>query len=83
MTFLDANHCPGAAMVLFRTKFNRTYLHVGDFRWCDDMKDMKCLQPFAASLMSPKRLDALYLDTTYCSPNYRFPKQVVQLMISW
>jgi len=31
VTLLDANHCPGSAMVLFRLKTGKTYLHVGAY----------------------------------------------------
>ena len=32
MTFLDANHCPGAAMILFEPIGRPPVLHTGDFR---------------------------------------------------
>ena len=32
MTFLDANHCPGAAMILFEPPGRPPVLHSGDFR---------------------------------------------------
>ena len=34
VTLLDANHCPGSAMVLFRLRDGRCFLHVGPFRGC-------------------------------------------------
>ena len=30
---VPANHCPGAALILIRTKEGRTLLHTGDFRY--------------------------------------------------
>ena len=32
VTFLDANHCPGAAMILFEVPGRRPVLHSGDCR---------------------------------------------------
>ena len=34
MTFVDANHCPGAAMILFEPVGKAPVLHTGDFRCC-------------------------------------------------
>ena len=34
VTFLDANHCPGAVMILFQVPGRRPVLHCGDCR-CD------------------------------------------------
>ncbi|KAG0586268.1 hypothetical protein KC19_2G077400 [Ceratodon purpureus] len=64
--FLEANHCPGAALILFQTCGQRI-LHTGDFRACKDM------QSYPDLLRA--RVTSLYLDTTYCSPKYNFPLQ--------
>ena len=72
MLFLDANHCPGAVMALFRIN-TRSVLHVGDFRWNNAlMMKMPEIRQFATLHY---RLDELYLDTTYCDPRYKLPSQ--------
>ena len=78
VTFFDANHCPGAAMAYFFDKVTkRTVLHTGDFRADEDkvQKNEKLME----TLKRNGRLDELYLDTTYCNPNYDFPRQKVAL----
>lgn len=64
---LDANHCPGAAMLLLLLPDKQIVLHTGDFRADPSMETYPEL--------SSCRVQTLYLDTTYCSPEYTFPKQ--------
>ncbi|KAG2762757.1 hypothetical protein JG687_00001479 [Phytophthora cactorum] len=87
VTFMDANHCPGSAIILFRLKDGKTYLHTGDFRFNRTMLDYHALQPHIPTgdetidhngkIVGLKRLDGVYLDTTYCDPKYTFPTQQV------
>jgi DNA ligase-1 len=69
VTFIDANHCPGAAQVLFELPDGRRYIHCGDMRYSTKLLDNPHLQRF-------KNADAVFLDNTYAHPRHAFPPQV-------
>ncbi|KAK3285179.1 hypothetical protein CYMTET_7194 [Cymbomonas tetramitiformis] len=68
VTFVDANHCPGAVQILFKLQNGAKYIHSGDFRFHEAFKDDSTLLGFRGAT-------ALFLDTTYCNPRYIFPLQ--------
>ncbi len=70
VTVFDANHCPGALLILFETSVSTT-LHVGDFRW---NKRILAESPRLAEF-KPRQLTHLFLDTTFNNPRYDFPPQ--------
>ncbi|KAI9137652.1 DNA repair metallo-beta-lactamase-domain-containing protein [Paraphysoderma sedebokerense] len=77
VTLIDANHCPGSALFLFRVPNPPHYrsqfsyhFHTGDFRAHPSILAHPSLQ---IHLSQP--LDTLYLDTTYIKPSYIFPSQ--------
>ncbi|KAJ0491805.1 putative sterile alpha motif domain, DNA repair metallo-beta-lactamase [Helianthus annuus] len=74
VTCFDANHCPGAVIILFEPPNGKAILHTGDFRFSEDMTKIASLQT---------RVHTLVLDTTYCDPQYDFPKQeaVIQYVL--
>ncbi|XP_050364634.1 DNA cross-link repair protein SNM1 [Argentina anserina] len=75
VTCLDANHCPGSIIILFEPPSSKAVLHTGDFRFSEDAASM--------SVVRTSSIHTLILDTTYCNPQYDFPKQeaVIQFVI--
>lgn len=66
-TFYEANHCPGAVIIIFETPSGHRYLHTGDFRACPEMEniyDLNCAP-----------IDCCFLDTTFCDTTKTFPCQ--------
>ncbi|KAK2965563.1 hypothetical protein RJ640_018729 [Escallonia rubra] len=75
VTCFDANHCPGSILILFEPPSGKAVLHTGDFRLSEEMMGISILQTFP--------FHSLILDSTYCDPQYDFPKQdaVIQFVI--
>ncbi|KAI8801268.1 beta-lactamase-like protein [Cladochytrium replicatum] len=71
IVLLDANHCPGAAMLLVEFESDdgkrKKYLHTGDFRFHQRMTSWQEWQLYDLPI------DTLFLDTTYCHPKHKFP----------
>ncbi|RJE19525.1 repair protein PSO2 SNM1 [Aspergillus sclerotialis] len=86
VTLIEANHCPGSALFLFEKQLgpdplSRTQrvLHCGDFRASPAHAQHPLLRPETFDPVTGQRryqkIDVCYLDTTYLSPKYSFPRQ--------
>ena len=75
---MDANHCPGAVMFLFKGKFG-TVLHTGDFRFHEKMLENPWLCPPEKRNKNMRAVtvdvDFLNLDNTFANSNYDFPSK--------
>ena len=73
ITFYDANHCPGAAIVAIQFADETVHLHTGDMRYHEKMKTYPVIRKAVAN----RKLDIVYLDTTYGHPKHDFVAQGV------
>ncbi|CAG9313598.1 DCLRE1B_1 [Blepharisma stoltei] len=73
VTFIDANHCIGAVMILFQGEMG-TVLHTGDFRYIPSMLEHPALLDSSGQAIT---INHLFLDNTFCSPEYNFPPREV------
>ncbi|OAY66472.1 5' exonuclease Apollo [Ananas comosus] len=76
VTTIDAHHCPGAVMYLFRGEFG-CVLYTGDFRWELRSKRAMMGKKTLLEALQGDKVDALYLDNTYCHPSFSFPPREV------
>ncbi len=72
ITFYDANHCPGAAIVHVVDQRNKHYVHTGDFRF--HQHKFSTYTEIQKSIQQ-RCIDVLYLDTTYSKPKHDFLPQ--------
>ncbi|XP_058090887.1 uncharacterized protein LOC131237218 [Magnolia sinica] len=76
VTPIDAHHCPGAVMYLFRGDFG-CMLYTGDFRW-ETANDRALLgKSMLLGALGGDEVDFLYIDNTYCNPSFSFPPREV------
>ena len=72
ITAIDAAHAPGSCCFVIKDlKSGVTHLHVGDFRYDSHLKEDEGWKKYA------KNITNLYLDTTYCNPQYDFKERKV------
>ncbi|XP_047336520.1 5' exonuclease Apollo-like [Impatiens glandulifera] len=73
---IDAHHCPGAVMFLFRGDFGNM-LYTGDFRWESNSERAVIGRSMLLGALKNDKLDIIYMDNTYCHPSYTFPSREV------
>jgi DNA cross-link repair 1A protein len=69
ITFYNAHHCPCAAIILIELpEIGKVHLHTGDMRYHDQMLQYPRLKQAATD----RRLDTIWLDTTYALATRNF-----------
>ncbi|XP_042519825.1 5' exonuclease Apollo-like [Macadamia integrifolia] len=76
VTAIDAHHCPGAVMLLFRGEFG-CILYTGDFRWESTSERANLGKNTLVNALMGDKVDFIHLDNTYCNPLYSFPPREV------
>lgn len=72
VTAFDANHCPGAVVLVFESSNGHVYCHTGDFRATEELA--RGIKNLSLRLMRP--VQVLFLDTTYCRQEFaKLPSQ--------
>ncbi|KAK0588676.1 hypothetical protein LWI29_004046 [Acer saccharum] len=79
---IDAHHCPGAIMLLFRGEFG-CLLYTGDFRWETSSDRAKAGRATLIKALKDDVVDILYLDNTFCNPSFAFPSRQVAAQQIW
>ena len=85
VTAIPADHCPGSVMFLFETGEDQTkknILYTGDFRW--ENYSFEGIQALHDSEGNTIPIHEMYLDTTFCSLNYKeFPTRLEAIQRIW
>ena len=73
-TAIPSNHCPGSLMFLFERldaegEVCKRILYTGDFRLDNSLLPLTSLRSLHDGF-TPLDIDEIYLDTTFCSPQY-------------
>jgi len=71
ITFYDANHCPGATIVLVECPDGKVHVHTGDMRYHEKFTSYPLLRKAALN----RTIDTVLLDTTYANPKHDFIPQ--------
>ncbi|PIA25201.1 hypothetical protein AQUCO_12300029v1 [Aquilegia coerulea] len=77
VTLIDADHCPGSVMYLFRGDKFKCRLYTGDFRWEATSERALLAKTKLLNALGNDTIDYLYMDNTYCNPLYSFPPREV------
>ena len=85
VTTIPADHCPGSVMFLFEIGEDQTkknILYTGDFRM--ENQSLEGIQSLHDASGNALLIDEMYLDTTFCSLNYKeFPPRVEAIQRIW